>query len=125
MKLIDKVCEELGVNIGEVWRGDDGFLYSIRADGLVETFDADGGYLYANTRHWEDILTGLLKPRWKPKEGELYYVPKIHPDEVFRYDPFTWENTRFDEWHYENNTAFKDKLEAIECANKMMEAIQK
>lgn len=124
MKLIDKVCEELGVNIGEVWRGGDGFLYKIRADGLVETFDSDGSYLDASTIYWEDILTGLLKPRWKPKTGEEYYVPDMRAIEDLRYYNYTWYDDDHDEFFFDRNIAFKTKEEAIECANYMLEVIK-
>ena len=123
MKLIDKICKELEVKIGEVWRGGDGFLYKIRADGLIEAFDSSGSYLDASTIYWEDIFTGLLKPIWKPKLSQVVYVPNILEEECLCTE-LIWNNDYKKMLWFERGLIFEKENEAIECANKILGGIK-
>lgn len=124
MILLEKICEELGVDIGERWTGSDGYDYKITEEGLIgfyyptsdneENFDAD-------TELWVNIILGELRPKWRPEVGQTYYIPYIHSKEEERQLNYIWEDgRRTDKFLWDNNLVFKTKEEAIEATNKML-----
>lgn len=126
MKLLEKICEELGVKVGEEWRGNDGFLYKIKKDGLIEASNTSGKFIKTSTIYWEDILTGLLKPVWIPKQGEKYYVPFINTlNKNCMWNGELWGIDKiYDEIMLERNLVFKNKEDAIKIAEKMLDIMK-
>lgn len=123
MSLVEKICEELGVEVGEKWLGNDGNYYKITEDGTVELLDENGELVLSGHEYWEDIFTEKLKPEWKPKVGETYYVPDIYGVYESMYTAYNWNNS-LDNIFYNRGLVFKTKEEAVSVANKILEAIR-
>lgn len=125
MSLLEVICKELGVEIGENWLGNDGFYYCINPDGQIDELNKDKELLDYGYEFWEIILLEKLKPVWKPKKDEIYYVPTID----WGFDEL-WNYWRFDSsheicrYHEDKGMICKTKEEAIEMANKMLESIK-
>ena len=66
------------------------------------------------------ILTGDLQPKWKPKHGEIYYVPNI---DTASCRAETWTNTSLDLMRQRKGIVFKTIAEATTCATRMLEAV--
>lgn len=74
MTLLEKVCEELGVNLDEEWEGSDGYNYIINESGKI-FHDKNGVFLSASTPNgWERIMSGELHPKWKPSMYDAYWT---------------------------------------------------
>ena len=113
MRLVDKVCQELGVAIGEEWDSTDGNKYCILSDGTMTINGSIGGY-----RYWEDIFRGLIKPVWKPKEGEhVFMIDFAYDDNVVEY---IWDNNEQLINLYNKGQVFKTYLEAERAAKSML-----
>ena len=126
MNWVKEMCGKLGIKENEEWEGkgenaksfciyklsDDGYLYYKRTDIKME-WDID-------PFDTASLLTGKLKPVWKPKEGEMYYTPRFTHDPNHRYCADVWRNGKWDNWAYDNKLIFKTKQEAINCVNEMI-----
>ena len=123
MSLLEKLCKELGVEVGEEWKNDVGDTYKITDKGLYYKWTPTG-WDECDRHDYNRLLTGKLKPVWKPKVGDRYYYPFFIADESERYVFTCWGDTDGDKWYRDNDLMFKTKEEAIECANKMLEAIK-
>lgn len=115
MRLLDIVCKELGVEIGEGWFGNDGERYTI---------DKNGNLHSGGMGKWEDIVSGTLIPKWKPEIGEEYFAPRLTRREDTRYSFIRWEADEADSWYWEHNLVCKTKEKAIELATKMIKRNQ-
>lgn len=124
MRLLDLICKELGVDVGKRWIGSDGYDYKITEEGLIgfyyptsddrENFDID-------VQLWVNIMLGELKPVWKPVKDEGYYYPMM---DMQGYAYTTWEGSKPDMYRFTNNLVFKTKKEAVEVADKMLNALK-
>lgn len=123
--MLELICDKIGVELGDSWSGDNGKRYMINEYGQVRVWNneyAEWIESYYNLGH---IITGELNPKWITKVDEVYYIPNINSRrEYLRYDTRVWENDEHDEFYYNNNLVFRTKDEAIECANKMINAIK-
>lgn len=125
MSLVEKLCKEIGVEVEEVWMGNDGWHYCINDSGELiskeykDNLEEDE---FSRLDNISRVLSGELKPIWEPKLGETYYVPSITIEE--KYILLTWTETRGDKRNQERGAVFKTKEEAIAAANKMIEFIK-
>ena len=125
MSLLEMICKELGVEVGEKWLGDDGYEHQISKKGTLRTYIQQGASVERceiSNELWLDIVAGELKPVWEPQKGETYYTPYINAlnhSEV--YIPETWGKDRwYDQVMWARCMVFKTKQEAINCANEMI-----
>ena len=123
MRLLEKICKELGVEVGEEWLGSNGYYYTITKESDIKVRDPEDKEASGESLvYWDDILTDKVKPVWKPKKGETYYSPYINAlyhSEV--YVPETWgEDRQHDQVMWDRCMVFKTKQEAINCANEMI-----
>lgn len=113
MNLIETICKELGVAIGETWESIDGNSYCILSDGSITAGGSNRGYNY-----WEDIFKGLVRPKWRPSVGDIFYVPTLSAQ---GYNYFYWDGTtNIDIWYYDNNMVFKTNEEAVKFSNRLL-----
>lgn len=121
--MLEMICEELGVELGEEWLGNDGFGYIIKSDGDITIRDTDDVYKKVIPGGiYESIIKGKLIPVWKPDFGDEYFYPGIDfIDANARYNTTTWTEHPKDIWRFNNGLVFKTKEEAIEATNRMIE----
>lgn len=135
MYLLEKICKEIGVEVGEEWIGVGELHKPIKCKIENNTlwiyhkhaFEEDDKYTWkeAGSAVYEALLKGRLKPAWKPKNGETYYFPYIHSKEEERYVPFTWEKgCKIDKFRWDNNLVFKTEEDAVKATNKMIKALK-
>lgn len=125
MSLLEKICKKLEIEVGDSWAGDAGKQYKINEYGQVRVWNEEYGEWIESYYNLGHVINGDLKPKWKPKEGELYYVPYIHSNKEKRYTVYTWDNDcKVARFHFENNLNFKTKEEAIETTNKILESLR-
>ena len=128
MSLLEMICKELGVEVGEKWLGDDGYEHQISKKGTLRTYIQQGASVERceiSNELWLDIVAGELKPVWEPQKGEMYCLPD--PTSLFDgygYGKRVYSNSEKDKWALKNKLMFRTKQEAIECANKMLKAIK-
>ena len=123
MSLLNVMCKELGVEVGEEWLGNDGDKYKITKNGELQCwFNVARVWNTLDNEWYRRLLTGELKPVWKPMIGTVYYVPRI--SDTFRYDFYRWKDNDVDNWFLRNNLIFKTEEEAIEFTNKMLEVVK-
>ena len=117
--MLKVICDKLGVAIGERWLADNGTEYQIGGKG--ELFYKNSANTWVESNYWTPILSGEIKPKWRPKNGEKYYTPDIkyiHP-----YNEAIWYNVEGDKHRLKHNLVFKTKEEAIDRANQILEMI--
>ena len=119
--MLNLICDKLCIVIGEEWLGDNGKTYMINNFGAlweVENPNLSGKDIQSN---WMLLLTGKLKPLWKPNKGAMYYVPEIQSSDVDdRYVMASWNGGYTDIHRLTNNMVFSTKEGAIEAANEML-----
>lgn len=86
--------------------------------------------------HWwrgtaPSILEGLMRGEykiitspWKPKIDEVYYIPRIHPNDSFMWTSVTWEDNKGDNKLYQLGLVCKTREEAAAMTKKMITMIQ-
>lgn len=121
MTLLKKICKELEIEVGDSWVGNTGKQYKINEYGQVRVWNDEYDEWIESYYNLGHIVNGDLKPKWKPKEGELYYVPSIKKLKDHRFHEGAWLNDDIDNWYMTNNMIFKTKEEAIDCATSMIE----
>ena len=122
MRLLEKICKELGVEVGEEWLGSNGYYYTITKESDIKVRDPEDKEPSGESLvYWDDILTDKVKPVWKPKKGEEYYVPDIKSIKDLRFYNYTWFDDEADEFFFSKKIVFKTKEEAIECTNRILE----
>ena len=125
--MLEMICKELGVEVGEEWLGDDGYEHQISKKGTLRTYIRQGASVERceiSNELWLDIVVGELKPVWKPQKGDKYYIPYIDAIEEERYNFLYWKDEDTDNWYRHNDLMFKTKEEAIERANEMLEVVK-
>lgn len=128
MRLIEMICEELGVEVGEEWAGNDGNHYILAKEGYLYIFNIyEDRYIPAPIIKYTELLRGELKPTWKPKQGEKYYVPSISAtNKDYMWNDELWGIDKiYDETMLKRNLVFKNKEDAINTACRMLDAIQR
>ena len=116
-------CKELGIEIGEEWLGSDTNTYKITTNGHLERLE--NGIFYIRDYMFQNLITGKLKPVWKPKSRETYYIPDIPWEhEGGRYSYAAWLNDSLDQFRFKNNLVFRTKEEAIERANEILKVLK-
>lgn len=78
--------------------------------------------MHENGYDWDAEKMEVVKYRWKPKEGDVYYFPQVLSQDL--YSSYTWHDDIFDKSKFKNGVVRKTKEEAIECAPKMLEAVK-
>lgn len=79
MNLIPKICEMLGVEVGEEFKLENVFhvIYKFQGTGLFEKTNTEDSYWrVCNNLTLRDILTGIAKIEklpFEPKDGDLYW----------------------------------------------------
>jgi hypothetical protein len=63
-----------------------------------------------------------VKEKWVPKMDQNYYIPKPISEQM--YDRSVWRNDEIDHKRLESNFVFQTKEEAIECTEKMLQAVK-
>lgn len=127
INLLEKICNELGVEIGEVWRGNDGSEYKITQNGVLIYIEYNSNptieiNYFEKIDDISRVLIGQLKPVWKPKDHEVYYTISFFdedPAELLEWGDRGWERGLL-----KRGLVFKTKEEAIACAEKMLKAIK-
>lgn len=122
MNLLDLICKELGVEVGEEWLGSDGYYYHINEYGQVRIWSDEYDEWTESYYNLGHVINGDLKPRWKPVKDEGYYYPRIDFRQGYAYT--TWEGDLQDIYRVTNNLVFKTKKEAVEVADKMLNALK-
>lgn len=120
--MLKVICDKLGVSIGERWLADNGKTYQVDKNGdLLTKSSSEEVWVYYNDG-WASLISGKLKPAWKPTYEEEYYVPDITNANLFgvRY----WNNTPIGHQMLENKLIYRTKEEAIETANEILQFIK-
>lgn len=120
-----EVAKLLGVELEEEFRIT-GFPENRR-----HKLDKEGLWYYNEERDWWNndscTLTRLLegtarviKLPWKPKIGELYYIPYISTQPKYMYDTYNWNNDGTDIEYYRMGLVCETKEEAVALTKKML-----
>lgn len=118
--MLERLCRELGVEINDEWLGTDGNLYKIKHTGFLQVYE-EGQWWNDNTSY-SSLLLGHLKPLWKPKEDDVYYMPSIYWSDINdKYWMTRWDGDSTDMYRLKNNLIFQTKEEAIEATNEILE----
>lgn len=111
--MLDSICKQLGIEFGVEWAGDDYNGYKVDKDGNLFIKDSsEDVWMYYN-EGWPNLVSGKLKPVWKPKNGDIYYTPTIQ----YLNDKYTlemWTGDMIDFHRLENKLVFKTEKEAID-----------
>lgn len=119
MDLLEMICKELGVEVGDSWAGDAEKQYKINKYGQVRVWNEEYGEWIESYYNLGHVINGDLKPKWKPKEGEKYYYPEIAYNT--QYGVSYWKNGTVDNLRLMRGIVFKTAEEAIECATNMID----
>lgn len=121
MKLLNKICEGLGVEIGEEWANEVGDTYKITEDGLMYEWSM-GKWEEVVSTVYRDLLKGRLKPFWRPMIGEYYWTINFTvKDNVCEH---RWDNDYYENIMLDKGLIFKTEEEALTNVNKMLNAIK-
>ena len=71
---------------------------------------------------WDAEKKELVKLKWKPKEGELYFLPRFDVS-GFHVRSFEWEDTSVEDKYYENGWIYQTREECQEFCDKLNQAI--
>lgn len=123
--LLEKICEHLGVEVGEEWENDVGDAYKITKKGLFYKWTATD-WIECDNLDYNRLLTGELKPVWKPKEGEFYFTPNLQLScEERLFNMWKWrKSSPSSKWHSKLGIIYRTEEEAIAVANKMLEVVK-
>lgn len=129
--LLEKICKELGVEVGEEWTGvgvhQNPPKYKIQDNTLwiYHRFNFKGGkysWKEASMADYVSLIKGEIKPIWEPEIGEYYWtVDFIEEDKVYEY---MWYDNETENRLLKRGLIFKTKEEAMKVANKMLEALR-
>lgn len=125
MSLLNLICKEFNVKIGEEWLGIDGYSYRILEDSIQ--YRGNSGW---SSKEWIDIpskdykrlLIGEIKPKWMqhiPQVGDGYYRVDITDEKP--YYLATWTNGEADRFWLERGLVFKNEKDAKYMAQKLLE----
>ena len=125
------IAEGLGVRLNEVFRiNTDSDYYRITEDRLeVDASDYSSAVIHdwkpASDQMLLLLVLGrleIIKLRWKPGYGEVYFVPNI-----LSYDQFTpmrWYDTDYNKMEYDRGIVFRTEKEAIDVTKKMLAVLR-
>ena len=77
--------------------------------------------LHADGKDWDADKKHIVDYKWKPKDGEDYYVINT----LFKVLRFTWQSYSFDFDLLKSGNCFKTEEEAKNVANKFMDILRK
>ena len=128
---IDSECYKLDIDKGEWYWIDDMIEpvqkeYRIIVNGNTITVKDDNGNegkLEGESDLTIGIFLALKNMRWKPKKSESYYTVAFTYE--FNIVRSIWYNNKTDNILYNKGLVFKTKKEAIDVAQKMLEAIER
>lgn len=124
MTLLEKICEELGVDVDEHWQGSDGGTYVFDEVGQLHCCDENiesGGYINVNAII-PKLLIGDLRPVWKPEKGDYYWTIRFTAEEIV--EEYTWEDYQIENRLLERGLVFRTKEEAKEACEKMLSVLK-
>lgn len=114
-----EVAKSLGLELEEVFRidGEDGYFMLVET-GLWRKINSEDEYW--RMAHY-DILHNLMiavyeiiKLHWKPRKGEMFYVPALETDSLSRC--IRWLGTETDKNLYDRGLVFKTREEAAKVS---------
>lgn len=120
--VLEIICKELGVTVGEEWTGNDGHEYMITDFGQIKKWNDENEEWIEAFYNLGHLVAKELKPVWKPKEREEYWVPDIYSDSLCT--TFGWVESEVDKLWQKRKIIFKTKEEATSCAEKMLDVIK-
>ena len=131
---MSEVAELLDVELNEVFQIDNyrsvaKEYFRLTEDGLEQSDTVSG-------KEWEAgedwilvvLLTGeadIIQMPWRPKKGELYYVPRIPIIQKYAYDIHCWEDKECDIKYYRMGLVCKTPAEALGVVQKMLAVAKK
>ena len=77
--------------------------------------------LHADGKDWDAENKRIIEYKWKPKDGEGYYVINT----LFKVLRFTWQSYSFDFDLLKSGNCFKTKEEAEAKAKEILEILKK
>lgn len=120
-----EVAKLLGLEIEETFRikGEEPYFRFTEED--FESSNDIIEWTMAPSVHLRCILTGevTIVKKWKPREGEKYYVPRIAIRPYDRHYYYYWDNSGVDIKRYKMGIVCKTPEEAIALTEKMLVAI--
>ena len=114
MDKVERICNELGVRVGDHFRDRNGNLYYINTIGKTFVLDVNRNY-YEKDDLYNKLILGDIVPVWSPKLNEIYYAPSV--SQVLGFSNHTWVESKQDVNRFRRGFVFKTKEEAIECTN--------
>lgn len=128
-----EVAKMLGLELGETFRitkdNDERIRYfRLTKEGIIVSQDSVRWSDDTTTFVLEDILAGRAKVAtlpWKPKNNEVYYIPRIHPNDSFMWLSATWEGNNADNKLYQLGLVCVTREEAIAMTKKMIAGLEK
>lgn len=123
----------LGVEVGEIFKITDAFnneshRYFRFTETDIEVSDDCVTWETSTSEIWKCLLTGvdkIVRLSWKPKKGEMYYVPAIGVHPEYMYQEFIWDKDNADIECYNAGLVYKTKEEATAVAEKMLKNLSK
>ena len=126
-KFMQALADELGLEIGEVFNveGYSGNPYKIELEGI---FRSDGNFV--SDMGVAELLLNRDSIRhfpWRPKAGELYYIPSFHLSAINGAISHYWcdGGDQIDAHYLEQGLVFKTEEEAKAARDKMLAALKK
>lgn len=125
-----EVAGLLGVEVGEVFEVYIDSEYQGRCRFTKDRVEVSDNHCWyrtkAETLEW--LLNGtatIIKLPWKPKIDEVYYIPRIHPNDSFMWLSATWKGNKGDNKLYQLGLVCKTREEAIAMTKKMIAGLEK
>ena len=130
MNHMAEVAKMFGVELGESFKitsdtqGDYQNYYRFTENNCIE-FSDDGVKRKMTTAAalLKYILMGdirIVKLPWKPRKGEIYYIPCIMAQPEYMYSVNYWNDDNYDEEYYRMGLVCKTSKEAIDMTKKML-----
>lgn len=118
MNLIPKICELLGVEIGEEFKikGSDSSIFKLAGTGLFSRKNTDGStWCVTMGLTLRDIIVGVSeieKIPFKPKDGETYWLVRWGHNQCIDIGYGTWTSDDIDYRHLYCGNCFRTEAEA-------------
>ena len=132
-----EVAKLLGVELGESFKVTDDdsgkyhdyyrLTYRLTKEKGIEVSDDNADWEAATAETKAEVLVlkwlligaaRIVKLPWKPKKGELFYVPALETDSLGRC--IRWLGTETDKNLYDRGLVFKTRAEAAKLAQRML-----
>lgn len=121
MNLLEKICEHLGVEVGEEWKNNVGDAYKITKKGLFYKWTATD-WIECDNLDYNRLLTGELKPIKIPKKGEYYWV--VDFTTLGGVNQILYNGTIEQQTLYHRGLLFSDREEAKRIASKLIDILK-